>query len=246
MITLKLTRNEVYSWRHKNDIYVKGYLFTPDGILHKDADLCNYFENTTTEYAFQQKLLSANGTFSVIIKQPDQSLWMAVDRYRYFPLFYRKKGVDLIVSDEIADLYEPDESKTIDESALLSFRGLGYVAGNKTLLKDAFQIQSGEYIVYDDNRITPTFYHQHFSEIVDISFDEAKIQLKEILQNVGQRMSKLLNGRPALLPLSGGYDSRLIACLLNKEGVKNVLCFTYGKKAENPEWKRSQTVAEKL
>jgi asparagine synthase (glutamine-hydrolysing) len=48
------------------------------------------------------------------------------------------------------------------------------------------------------------------------------------------------------LSLSGGYDSRLVACLLKKAGIKKVLCYTFGVKEGNPEWERSRTVAERL
>ena len=34
---------------------------------------------------------------------------------------------------------------------------------------------------------------------------------------------------PQLIRLSGGNDSRLIACLCKKFGLDNVTCFTYGR-----------------
>jgi len=246
MIIIKLTKNKNVPWHHEGGIYATGYLFAPDGKLYRDADLCAYFANIETESDFRQRLLSANGNFSVIIQKGQSLLWIAVDRLRYFPLFYRMKTGNLLICDEITGLYEPDEQKTLDEESYIAFRGLGYTLGNKTLLKDAFQIQAGEYLVYNDDKIVGSFYHRYFSEIKNIGFNEAKEQLKNILQNVGKRMSEFLGNRQILLALSGGFDSRLIAYLLKKEGMENVICFTYGKKEGNPEWKRSQAVAEKL
>jgi len=245
MITIKLTKNNVFQWHCENGISAIGYLFTPAGKLYRDSELCTFFDSVETENDFLQKLLSANGNFSVII-QKEQSLWMAVDRFRYFPLFYRQKEGELLVCDEITGLFESDEPKEFEEKALLEFQALGCTLENRTLLKNAFQIQAGEYIIYDSSNIVRTFYHNCFSEINNIDFNEAKKQLKEILHNVGKRMSELMGERQVLLPLSAGFDSRLIAYLLKKEGIKNVLCFSYGKKEGNPEWKRSQTVAEKL
>ena len=246
MITIKLTKDKMSKWHHDKGIYTIGYLFAPDGKLYQNADLCTYFENIETEIDFQNKLLSANGAFSVIIQKTQSELWMAVDRFRYFSIFYRQNNEDLLISDEITDLFEPNEPLNLDEESYIVFRGLGYTLGKKTLLRDVFQIQAGEYIVYNNNKTVQTFYHRHFSEIKNISFDAAKEQLKNILCNVGKRMSEFLCNRPILLPLSGGLDSRLIAFLLKKEGKENVLCFTYGKKEGNPEWKNSREVAEKL
>jgi asparagine synthase (glutamine-hydrolysing) len=226
-------------------MYVRGFLFAPDGRLYQGEDLSLYFDNLTDENSFRQKLLSANGIFSVII-QEDTIVRIAVDRFRYFPLFYRKKEEDIYISDEVNGLYNDHEPKTLNWEAHLSFSGCSYVLGNKTLLKDLFQVQAGEYIVYDGNKITPAFYHQHFAAIQPISFNDAKIRLKAILLNVAERISQWIGDRPVILSLSGGLDSRLVAYLLKIAGVKNVLCFTFGKKEGNPEWERSKTVAEKL
>lgn len=52
-------------------------------------------------------------------------------------------------------------------------------------------------------------------------------------------------GRPVLLPLSSGYDSRLIACLCRKFGLRDVVCFTYGRR-DSFEVEVSRQVAERL
>jgi asparagine synthase (glutamine-hydrolysing) len=245
MATIQLTRNKAFSWHNKNGVYAKGYLFAPDEKLYKEADLCSYFDNIKNENDFREKLRSANGIFSVVI-QRDHSVWMAVDRFRYFPLFYRKNNCDFRICDEVNNLYEHLEQKELDSDSCLTFSGLGYVLGKKTLLKDIFQVQAGECVIYNQEQIASSFYHCHFSETKDIDFDEAKVQLRKIFQNIGRRMLQLIGDRPVILSLSGGFDSRLIAYILKKEGVKNVLCYTYGVKKENPEWMRSKKVAEKL
>ncbi|MDR3266297.1 MAG: hypothetical protein LBT24_01855 [Tannerella sp.] len=245
MITVKLTRNKAFNWYSRDDIHAKGYLFAPDGRLYRDAGLCHYFSNISTIDHFRHKLQLANGIFSIII-QKDEALWMAVDRLRYFPLFYREKNNDLYIGDEIDNVYQSEEKREIDELACLTFSGCSYVLGNKTLLKGVFQVQAGEFLLYDGIQFTFSFYHQYFSPVQEISFDEAKIHLKKIVQNIGRRMSELIGDRPVLLSLSGGFDSRIVAYLLKKAGIKDVLCYTFGIKEGNPEWKRSKSVAGKL
>jgi asparagine synthase (glutamine-hydrolysing) len=244
-LTVKLTRNNIYPWYCRDNIHAKGYFFSPEGKLYKNEDLCSYFNDITNEESFRQKLLSANGIFSVIIQQ-DQSVWIATDRFRYFPVFYRKKDGLMIVGDDIDNLYEQEEEKEFDEDNCFLFTSFSYVLGNKTLLKDVFQIQAGEYVRYDGQKVFSSFYHQHFSETQNISFEEAKRQLKSIFHNVMQRMGQLIENRPVMLSLSGGLDSRIIAYFLKKAEIKNVLCYTFGIKERNPEWERSKTVAEKL
>jgi asparagine synthase (glutamine-hydrolysing) len=228
------------------EVWAKGYFFTSDGKLYRETDLCYYFSRIADEAEFRRKLLSVNGLFSIIIRKENR-LWMAVDRLRSFPLFYRNQNEHLIVGDEVDNLFESGEQKEIDEEACLTFSGCSYVLGNKTLLKTVFQVQAGELITSDGKSVLPSFYHQYFPEKQeDINFEAAKIQLKEIFQNIGRRMSQLIGDRPVVLSLSGGFDSRIIAYLLKKAGIKNVLCYTFGIKEGNPEWERSQAVAQRL
>src|SRR5262249_24277154 len=54
-----------------------------------------------------------------------------------------------------------------------------------------------------------------------------------------------LQGRPVMLPLSGGLDSRLIAAGLHRKGYRDVICFAYGR-AGKFEAQQSREVAERL
>src|SRR5690606_35674716 len=51
--------------------------------------------------------------------------------------------------------------------------------------------------------------------------------------------------KSVMIPLSGGYDSRIIALLIKEYGHTNVSSFTYGR-AENPEARKSKEIADIL
>lgn len=59
------------------------------------------------------------------------------------------------------------------------------------------------------------------------------------------RLIKYANGRTIVVPLSGGYDSRLVATVLKKLNYDNVITFTYGR-VNNPECLVSKEVAKLL
>lgn len=72
----------------------------------------------------------------------------------------------------------------------------------------------------------------------------------EILRNViDTMMNRLLStfdkNRRIVIPLSGDYDSRLIACLMKKYNHTNVVCYSYGI-SEDYEVKNLKKVAESL
>src|SRR5690606_32958713 len=60
-----------------------------------------------------------------------------------------------------------------------------------------------------------------------------------------QKLINHANGRQIVVPLSGGYDSRLIVSILKELGYSNVICFSYGIKG-NLEAEYSKKIAESL
>ena len=66
-----------------------------------------------------------------------------------------------------------------------------------------------------------------------------------MLQNVFNRLLSHASGRTIVVPLSGGYDSRLIVLMLKKIGYQNIIAFSYGRPG-NEEAKTSKSVAEQL
>lgn len=76
-------------------------------------------------------------------------------------------------------------------------------------------------------------------------FDTLKHVASEKMERAFHRMIRSLEGRTAVVPLSGGFDSRLIAVMLKRHGYKDVVCFTYGRKG-NEEAAISERVARTL
>ena len=57
-----------------------------------------------------------------------------------------------------------------------------------------------------------------------------KEELERVTINIIDKVIRSANGRMIVVPLSGGYDSRVIASGLAHRGYRNVRCFSYGKK----------------
>jgi len=69
--------------------------------------------------------------------------------------------------------------------------------------------------------------------------------LEKVLSGTFDRVITAINNRPVLLSLSGGYDSRLVACMLKEKGVTDVICYTYGGE-HSYEVELSKKVADRL
>jgi asparagine synthase (glutamine-hydrolysing) len=162
-------------------------------------------------------------------------------------LFYTFENHELNISDEIEYLKEKFNIQEIDENSSDEFLASGYTLGNKTLLKNIFCLQSNEYIIFENSTIKHQdfFFSYSTKRINNSEYSELKKQGIQVFENAFNRLIISLNNRTAVIPLSGGYDSRLIALMLKKHNYKNVICYTYGKK-NNLELENSKNVADAL
>lgn len=77
------------------------------------------------------------------------------------------------------------------------------------------------------------------------SADDLFPPLDAVLVGTFERLVRSLSGRPVVLPLSGGFDSRLVALMLKRMGYADVTCFSYGVEG-NRESKVSRELAREL
>ena len=106
-------------------------------------------------------------------------------------------------------------------------------------------VAAGTCVVLEHGEAAAFTYAEYASACKLTDFDAVKRRAAEVLEEGFGRMLGTIAGRPVLLPLSSGYDSRLIACLCRKFGLRDVVCFTYGRR-DSFEVEVSRQVAERL
>ena len=177
-------------------------------------------------------------------------LCASVDLVRSVPLFYGCSESRFFISDSAEWVRGRLGETEYDPLAKDYFQLAGYVPGGATLFKGVRQLQAGECLRVQpseggfDVSLKRYFRFQH---VKPESFDlqEKNKQLVDIADRVVDRLIAYVGARQLLLPLSGGYDSRLLAALLRKRGFKNVLCFSYGVRG-NKEANVSRAIAASL
>lgn len=247
MMKLELTNNSCFKWTKSKNISVKGYLFDSENRLYRDIQLIEYFYGCKNDVELKKRLLSANGFFSVIIENQDL-IFLAVDRIRSIPIFFSHFNGNFYISDNANWIQQEIKDYKMNEISKLEFLMTGYVIGNETLYSNIKQLKSGEYLVYNkkNNDVTVKKYfelkHGNYS---NLGTDELIEDLDKVHVNIFERLIKSLDGRAAVVPLSGGYDSRLIVIMLKRLGYKNVICYSYGRPG-NWESDISKKIANKL
>jgi asparagine synthase (glutamine-hydrolysing) len=129
----------------------------------------------------------------------------------------------------------------------LEFKASNHTYGKKTLLKDVYQIQASECIVIENNKIIKSFFNYSYAIEKENVLEFKYLKEKAIIafENSFKRCLDSLHNRIVAIPLSGGFDSRLITVFLKKYNYRNVICFTYGNK-NSFEIENSKKVANQL
>ena len=176
-----------------------------------------------------------NGSFAIIVKSP-ALFFMIADPMRSIPLFYGIKDDALIVSDDARQVLSHFENAVPDKLASIEFILSGFVSGKDTIFSEVKQLQAGESLAFDP--VTGVDCQQVIEKTTgagDIFFasrrecSDSVEQLENILIRAFSRLIDSVEGKTIVVPLSDGYDSRLIVTMLSRLKVENVICFTYAK-----------------
>lgn len=167
----------------------------------------------------------------------------------YIINIFKDEILKIIISDEtssidflLIDNLQNQKTKILSDSKseLLCF---GYCLNEKIIGSNAKRITPNSIAIkYSKNWKVKNFFNIFYS-YNSVKFSSKtlhnilKFQLSEFLKKIGNRQ--------VVVPLSGGYDSRLILVLLYELKVENVICYTYGSE-KHEEVQISENVAKTL
>lgn len=176
----------------------------------------------------------------------------AVDRVRSISLFYACSGDTLYLSDDAEWVRaQLGEGQATEEVAETEFLLTGYVTGEDTLYSKVKQLQAGEvlkaHVEGGEIVVQKTRYYRYVHREGEwAAVNQVNVlPLLDRVVNCMERLIRWTNGRMIVIPLSGGYDSRLIATTLRRLGYENIIAFSYGRPG-NTEAEISKWVAECL
>ncbi|MBN1555977.1 MAG: hypothetical protein JXA11_14630 [Phycisphaerae bacterium] len=248
MFHLNLQSRYAKTWHTKNGCSVSGFFYCDDQLL-SDETLADKFASADFQSRWPDVLADVDGNWCGVLQSPD-TLRAAVDHLRSFPLFYAVRGEDVYLSDDAYWVREQIGDETLDELSTSEYLMAGFVTGNDTLYPNVKQIQAGEAVTF---RRTPEGIsicsERYFRYIHGDYFSDDKETLLEridaLYMRIGEQLLESISGRTIVIPLSAGYDCRLICLILKRLKYKNVIAFTYGLPG-NFEAKGSQRLANHL
>lgn len=237
-------------------VHMRGYARIGDR-YHFDQELahevyvrCASADADASVASLRQLIPNLDGGWALIAKWSGGRTLAATDRMRTIPLFWAEKDGQFFISDDGFLCASAVDQRDVHELAALEFVVVGYVTGSETLFSRVRQLRSGEILSFEPGNAQSRFslkryyrfYPTHKSDAREEDLEE---ELASILDETFRTFSASLHGETIAVPLSGGLDSRLVAGMLKRHGVENVICFTYGD-SRSEEVRISEQVAQAL
>lgn len=174
---------------------------------------------------------------------------LATDPLRSFPLYWTRTKEGVAISDSCFALAKKIGARP-NRKVTNYMRYTGFCPGEETFFAEISCLSPGTILHLDSvgKEVSRVFYDDNSFSIEPVITNELSFrkELENNLDLVMNRMLASIGSSRILLPLSGGLDSRLLATWLVNQGVNNLLAFSYGESASQPEAKISREVASRL
>jgi asparagine synthase (glutamine-hydrolysing) len=222
-----ILNGEIYNFKEiREELRAAGHSF------HSDSD------TEVVLKAYQQYGIGSVSKFIgmfaySIYDKKKQEVYLLRDRVGVKPLYYFNKNGYLLFGSELKALCAyPGFVKEINPQAVTLFFKYGYIRAPHTIFKDTFKIQPGHYIKID---LVRKKVEQHkYWDVVDyynqpklkISEAEALEETERLFESAFQY--RMVSDVPVGVFLSGGYDSSLVAAILQKNSTQKIKTFTIG------------------
>lgn len=237
-----LEYSKLKPWMKTENGFFAGTVFVGDRLL-SEQNIKETLENIKTCERAAEFVKELNGHFAIAIVIEDK-VFLSTDRERMVPIFYEIKDDEVFIYNHVT--LDMIKERGINEQALKELENCLFVSGTNTLAVGINSVMAGETVMISDGGIERCYYHEFNYEKVDYSDKDKLFNLiDEKFVAATKRLITYLDGRCAVVPLSGGHDSRLVVYYLKRLGYDNIVTYTYGPKG-NFEATTSKNVAKFL
>lgn len=232
MIRVHASGHTAFPWRTDGPLRWRG-LPPPAALLARLRDTDPARDDAVSRWV--AVLSGVPPPFGAILETP-HAILAGVDRARSFPLFHDPVGADFLLADDARAVLAQAADPGRDEDAVAEARVAGFVTGADTLHRAVKQVPAGHVLRAVPEGASVRLHGEPIPlppagpGIAPPPGDRAAA-LTSVLRGVASRLVASLAGRQAVIPLTGGYDSRLVALLLKDEGYARVLCVGFARDA---------------
>ena len=179
-------------------------------------------------------LVKFTGMFSIALYDAANSKVILVrDRAGVKPLYYYWQNNLFLFASELKAFHKhPGFEKKINAACVQAFLKYGYVPAPDSIFLNTFKLLPGHYLVFDLEK-TSLEQIKYWDVAAYYAKPDISITETEALEETERLLIKACNYRmvsdvPVGVFLSGGYDSSLVAALLQKDNPQKIKTFTIG------------------
>lgn len=231
-----------YHWYSGKTVSVTGFAWLHGQYISGKAFQSLVSRHTDSAQSIKKFACGLNGQFSFVVKKENE-VWLACSHTWSYPIFYFQQKNEITISDDPDFLLAQISHPIVDTFSKKYFLMFGVTPQNNTLFQQIYQVKPGEIIFLKKGLVKFFPFFEGASKNPLQKVGEEKLQQSILI--LFEKYFNYLKDKPVLLPLTSGYDSRLLACLFKEFGHKNVLCATWGRKG-NAEIETALKVAKKL
>lgn len=192
------------------------------------------------------------GMFAFVIYDKDQNkIFLFRDRAGVKPLYYYWNDNLFLFGSELKAFFESGYfKKDINFQSVSLFMDYGYIPSPFSIFNNCFKLLPGHFIIFDI--VNLNYKVEKYWDVIDyyklpklnISYQEAKIKLKNLLQSAFSY--RMISDVPVGVFLSGGFDSAAVAAILQKGRNEKIKTFTIGFNEGNNEAPYAKLIADYL
>ncbi|MCC6447784.1 MAG: asparagine synthase (glutamine-hydrolyzing) [Chitinophagaceae bacterium] len=218
---------EVYNYKEiREDLLNKGYRF----ISESDTEV---ILNAYLEWGLEAVHRFIGMFAFAIFDRKEERVVIFRDRAGVKPLYYYwHNGLFLFASELKAFHSSPGFVKKVDTNSLYKFLQYSFVPAPYSIFENTYKLEPGHYLELDLKKS-----EIHTNQYWDVLkyYESPKLNITEevALGELESRLKKAFDYRmvsdvPVGVFLSGGYDSTLVAALLQKDRTEKIKTFTIG------------------
>lgn len=187
------------------------------------------YHSAGIENYLEKKLKLWYGNFSLTI-ETESTIICITDKIRSFPILIDTETSSIYYSGEMRPF---TKGRKINNDAVVSFYYSGYTLFDNTLVKNIISVPAGHFYIYNkpSNTVKKVKYYSFKNSNIEKASGATSNyieELHEIYINIFKDIIAKANGRKIIIPLSAGYDSRIVLSYLRYLNYSNILTFSYG------------------
>jgi len=231
---LQLLINSDNSWIYRE--IKNGYILYKGNFSSWNIELENFIsiisDHTLDNQSIVEYISSIQGNFSLVVSTDFRTI-ASVDHIRSNPLYYLINN-DLIITDDVSYLRKQSgEEFNISGPSKIQVLMSGYTLFEDTIYTRIKSFLPGQVIlsccgntsVYNINSYQ-VWFNKKYKQNRSLEFLISRFN--DVILDVMSNTIDSLDNRQVVIPLTSGYDSRLIASIFRYYNYENVICYTYG------------------